>query len=414
MRSFKPALAITTLSALVLAACSATSPALGTTLNLAPAPTPASSSPTSAPVSADPALATFQSTLENIYQQVGPSVVNIQVVEQGAAPASGNTLPGLPFRFGGPASPAPQQALGSGFVWDTQGHIVTNYHVVDSSTRISVTFADGTTAEAKVVGKDPNSDLAVIQVDVASDQLHPVQLGDSTQVKVGQLAIAIGNPFGLSGTMTEGIVSGLSRSLPVESGGSRSGTGASYSIPEMIQTDAAMNPGNSGGVLVNDQGQVIGVTTAIQSTTNANSGVGLVIPAAIVQRVVPSLIQTGRYDHSWIGISGTSLTYDLALAMNLGPQQRGALVNSVSSNSPASKAGLRGSTRTASINGVDIPVGGDIITAVDGHPLSSFEDLQAYVFLNTQPGQTVTLSLLRDGRSQTTQLTLGVLPQSQG
>ncbi len=178
MRSSKSALAILTLSALVLAACSPTSPALGTTLNLAPVSVPASSSAVSAPVSVDPALANFQSTLENIYQQVGPSVVNIQVVEQGIAPAAGSSLPGLPFRFGAPASPAPQQALGSGFVWDSQGHIVTNYHVVDSSTRISVTFADGTTADAKVVGKDPNSDLAVIQVNVASDLLHPVQLGD--------------------------------------------------------------------------------------------------------------------------------------------------------------------------------------------------------------------------------------------
>jgi serine protease Do len=412
MKSLKPVFALTVLSALVLSGCSAASPAVGSALlSVAPASLPSVPSAGAAVVAADPSLARFQSTLETIYEQVAPSVVNIQVVEA-ASPASSNSLPGLPFRFGAPASRAPQQALGSGFVWDTQGHIVTNYHVVDSSTRISVTFADGTTAEAKVVGKDPNSDLAVIQVGVAASLLRPVQLADSTQVKIGQVAIAIGNPFGLSGTMTEGIVSGLSRSLPVEAGTSGSGNGPTYSIPEMIQTDAAMNPGNSGGVLVNDQGQVLGVTTAIQSPTDANSGVGLVIPAAIVQRVVPSLIKTGRYDHAWIGISGTSLTYDLALSMNLDSQQRGALVNAVSSNSPASRAGLRGSTRTASINGMDIPVGGDVITAVDGHAVASFEDLQAYVFLNTQPGQKVTLTLLRDGRSQTTELTLGALPQS--
>jgi 2-alkenal reductase len=227
--------------------------------------------PTQAPPAQVPAsgeLAALQGTLSQIYDKVNPSVVNIQV----AALAN----------FQGDQIPV-QQGLGSGFVWDTAGHIVTNNHVVDGAEEIQVTFADGRSVSGEVVGRDVNSDLAVLRVDLPADQLQPVQVADSTQVRVGQLAIAIGNPFGLEGTMTLGIISALGRSLPVESGFQG---GAFYRIPDVIQTDAPINPGNSGGVLVNDLGQVVGVTAAIESSTGSNAGIGFAIPSAIVQRVV--------------------------------------------------------------------------------------------------------------------------------
>jgi 2-alkenal reductase len=212
---------------------------------------------TSLPPSSSEAIEAFQGILENVYAQVNPSVVNVEVAVKAT---SANGLQNTPFGFGNSAPV--QQGLGSGFVWDSQGHIVTNNHVVDGADQIRVTFADGTTVDAKRVGTDPNSDLAVIQVNVPASDLHPVTLADSSQVKVGQLAIAIGNPYGLSGTMTSGIVSALSRTLPVGLDSANFGNGPTYSIPDIIQTDASINPGNSGGVLVDDQGQLISVTTA--------------------------------------------------------------------------------------------------------------------------------------------------------
>jgi 2-alkenal reductase len=349
----------------------------------------------------------FQSTLESVYAQVNPSVVNVEVTIN---TAEFSPLQGTPFGF---SEPMPsQQGLGSGFVWDAEGHIVTNNHVVDGANRIMVTFFDGTTREAKVVGTDPYSDLAVIQVDAPADLLHPVTLMDSDQVKVGQLAIAIGNPYGLSGTMTSGIVSALSRSLPVGLDNPNAPSNAHYSIPDIIQTDAALNPGNSGGVLVNDQGQVMGVTVAIQSTTGANTGIGFVIPANIIRKVVPELIKSGHVDHPWMGISGTTLTPDLAQAMGLPQDQQGVLVLEVTANSPAAQAGLRGGSRSATINGNNFLLGGDVITAIDGQTVKHFEDLASYLFNQTEVGQKVTLSILRDGKTRTLSLTLGVLPKA--
>jgi serine protease Do len=348
-------------------------------------------------------LAAFQGTLEQIYNQVNPSVVAIEVV-QGSSPSSQNQfdIPGAPF---GPS--VPQQAQGSGFVWDTQGHIVTNNHVVAGASQISVVFADGTIVPATIVGTDAQSDLAVIQVDVPAGDLHPVQMADSSQVRVGQLAIAIGNPFGEQGTMTSGIISGLGRSLPVSSGSSQ---GANYSIPDIIQTDAPINPGNSGGVLVNDQGQVVGVPSAIDSPVRANSGVGFAIPSNIVSRVVPSLISTGAYEHPYMGISGTSLTPDLARAMNLPADQRGALVVTVVTGGPAAQAGLQGSNNQVDINGFTAELGGDVIIAIDGQTVNTFGDLNAYLANNTRVGQTITLTILRNGQQQTLNLTLGSRP----
>jgi serine protease Do len=356
------------------------------------------------------AVAALEGTLEQIYTQVNPSVVNIQVsVTVDATSLAFPQIPGFP-QLPVPQGPQTQEALGSGFVWDTQGHIVTNNHVVEGADKISVTFYDGTIVPAEITGTDPDSDLAVIQVDVPADQLRPVQVADSTQVKVGELAIAIGNPFGLEGTMTMGIVSALGRTLPAESTAAQ---GQNYSIPDIIQTDAPINPGNSGGVLLDDTGRVIGVTAAIESSVQSSAGIGFVIPSQIVQKVVPALIETGHYDQPWIGISGTSLVPDLATAMGLAADQRGALVIDVTTDSPADKAGLRGSDRQVEIEGQQVSVGGDVIVAVDGQPVKKFDDLITYLARSTEVGQTIELTVLRGGQEETVSLTLEARPESQ-
>lgn len=344
----------------------------------------------------------LEAVFTNVYEQVKPSVVSIDVVE--SAPASNSTVPPNPHGFG---SQMPAQAQGSGFVWDTQGHIVTNHHVIDGASRITVTFADGTQAAAKVVGADPSSDLAVLQVDTPANQLRPVQMADSNQVKVGQFAIAIGNPYGEENTMTTGIISALGRSLPSNDGNI---TGPSYTIPDVIQTDAPINPGNSGGVLLNIQGQVVGVTAAIESGSGSSAGIGFAIPSAIVQKVVPALIKSGKYEHPYLGISGTTLNASLATAMQLDANQRGALVASVTPGGPADKAGLKGSTQPATIDGIQTRVGGDVITAIDGQSIKTFDDLVAYLARATQVNQKVTLTILRNGQTQTVQVTLAARP----
>lgn len=351
-------------------------------------------------------LTAYESTLESIYTAVSPQVVNIMVL----TPATGNTLQNFPGFNNNPQSQAPQysSALGSGFIWDTKGNIVTNNHVVDGATKIEVTFSDGTTVPATIVGQDPYSDLAVIKVDVSASKLVPVTMADSTQVKVGEIAIAIGNPYGFEGSMTVGTVSGLGRDLPTSQVDQASG--ASYSIPDVIQTDAAVNPGNSGGVLVNDLGQVIGVTSALESSSGSSSGIGFAIPAEIVSKVVPSLISSGKYEHPYLGISGTDMTPDIAQAMNLPADTRGALVEQVSAGGPAAIAALQASNTTVTINGVQGTVGGDIITAIDGQTINSMSDIIAYLAIHTQVGQTITLTIMRNGQTQTVQATLGTRP----
>jgi serine protease Do len=349
-------------------------------------------------------LEAYQGTLETIYTQVNPSVVNIHVVLGTGATGNSRGLPGQ-----NQANPPVGEALGSGFVWDTEGHIVTNNHVVDGATKIDVTFSDGTNVIAKKVGNDSSSDLAVIQVSAPANLLKPVALADSKQIKVGQIAIAIGNPFGLNGTMTVGIVSALGRSL---SAGSGSITGAGYSIPNIIQTDAPINPGNSGGVLVNDQGQVIGVTAAIQSSTDSNAGIGFVIPANTVRLEIPTLIKSGRFDHPFLGISGATLTADLANAMNLKAGTRGALVGDVVTGGPAAQAGLQGSNRQVDINGQPATVGGDVITAINGQAINSMDDLIAYLADFTTVGQKVSINILRNGQEKTVDATLQARPDN--
>lgn len=366
-----------------------------------------------APSGADDLLSAYQGTLENIYSSVVPSVVNIRVVQKVATNSTVTSLlPSFPF-FSLPQDNNQNQpkeqyqsALGSGFVWDTAGHIVTNNHVVSGADKIEVTFSDGAIVPAKLIGADPDSDLAVLQVDVNSSQLHPVALANSDNVKVGQMAIAIGNPFGLEGTMTTGIISAVGRSLPANE------TAQSYTIPDIIQTDAPINPGNSGGVLVDTEGKVLGVTSAIESPVRANAGIGFAIPAEIVESVVPVLIKDGSYSHAWLGISGSNLVPELATAMDLDASQRGALVNAVMDNSPAAQAGLQGSDKEVKIEGQTATVGGDVITAIDDQPVVAMNDLIAYL-AHTTVGQEVTLTILRNGKEKTVNLTLAARPSTE-
>lgn len=355
-------------------------------------------------------LAAYESTLINIYEQVNPSVVNIRVISQALPNAAQlpELFPGHPQTPDSPEfQPPTNQGLGSGFVWDTQGNIVTNNHVIAGADKIEVTFSDETVATAKLIGADPDSDLAVIRVDLPPEKLQPVVMGDSNMLRVGQLAIAIGNPFGLDGTMTVGIISALGRSLPASDGFTGEPV---YSIPNVIQTDAPINPGNSGGVLLNDVGEVIGVTAAIESPVRANAGIGFVIPGSIVNRVVPELIEDGSFAHPYLGISGISLFPDLATAMNLKKDQRGAMVAAVTPDGPADKAGLQGSDQQVSIDGLDIEAGGDVITAIDGQPIEDMDDLIAYLSDNSVVGQEVKLTVIRDGQDIEVTVTLEARP----
>ncbi len=323
----------------------------------------APTTPAVIPVQSDGAVLALEGTLAAIYEQVGPSVVHIQ-------------------HSGGE---------GSGFVWDTAGHIVSNNHVIAGAREVFVTFADGTITTAGIVGTDPDSDLAVLRVDMPPEQLRPVTLGDSTTLRVGELAIAIGNPFGQEGTMTLGIISALGRRIASDT--------SLYAIPDVIQTDAAINPGNSGGVLLNPEGQVIGVTSAIISPVRASSGIGFAIPSIIVQRVVTSLVQQGFYAHPYLGISGADLTPQLAEARGLPASQRGALLANVVPGSPADRAGLRGGERS-----------GDIVVAVDGQTVNDIDALIVYLARHGTAGQPVTLTVLRDGQPVDVQVVLGERP----
>ncbi len=323
-----------------------------------------------------------EALLISIYERVNPAVVSIRVVKG----------KGLLMEGGG-----------SGFVWDEKGRIVTNYHVVSDAEKVEVIFYNGDSAKAEVVGTDPHSDLAVIKVDELPEGVHPVELGDSSQVKVGQRAIAIGNPFGLAGTMTVGIISAVGRTL-------RSAA-TPFSIPEVIQTDAAINPGNSGGPLLDSAGRVIGINTAIESPVGVNAGIGFAVPINLAKRIVPVLIEKGSYDYPWLGIKGMSVTKALAKEFDL-PVDYGALVDEVVRNGPAYKAGIRGGTRKVQFMGQEITIGGDIIVGIDGHEIQRFDDLLTYLIYNTSVGQEVTLSVVRDGERIKVRVVLGKRPSS--
>jgi S1-C subfamily serine protease len=291
--------------------------------------------------------------------------------------------------------------LGSGFMYDTAGHIITNAHVVGQSKVVSVTLTNGDTYDANVVGTDPYNDLAVIQLtgNFTGENLVPLQLGNSSQLEVGQYVAAIGNPFGLEDTMTNGIISQLGRSLNDEETGE-------FSIPDVIQTSAAINPGNSGGPLLNMQGQVIGMNTAIKTDTGNFAGVGYAIPSNQIAKIVPVLIKSGTYQHPWLGIEGRNLDPDIALANGLAQNFKGVVIEKISANSSASKAGLE--VATDDQNG--IPHGGDIIVSVDGHPVRSIYDIIGYLDEYKSVGDTMTLGIDRAGKTMEVTVTLQARP----
>ena len=353
-----------------------------------PAPTPlleASNPPTTAQTDGNPPVAPdfidLQESLINLYEKVNPGVVAIQVLT----------------RDGG--------SLGSGFVIDKQGHIITNYHVVEGNTDFEVDFPSGFKTRGKIIGTDIDSDLAIIKVDAPPDILVPLPLGDSSEVKVGQTVIAIGNPFGLNGTMTTGIVSARGRTLDSmrEAPG-----GQFFTAGDIIQTDTAINPGNSGGPLLNLDGEVIGVNRAIrtfnftedQTQEPLNSGVGFAVAIDIVKRVAPVIIQSGSYDYPYLGVSSLpEITLMEQEALGL-PQASGAYITNVTTGSPADDAGLIGG-----LNGE-----GDLIIAIDDVQVNVFSDLLSYILNNKGPGDTVLLTILRNGKEMEVNLTLGKRP----
>ncbi len=333
--------------------------------------------------------------LMNIYDRVTPSVVNIDVTIN--TPHPGIT----------------DQASGSGFVYNDQGYIITNAHVVSDATSILVTFHDGTVAPATLVGFDAYADIAVVKVDnVDRARLVPVVFGDSDTLHVGARAIAIGNPFGLASSMTVGIISGLGRQLP--SAELVTNIVGGFNNPSIIQVDADINPGNSGGPLLDSHGQVIGVNTAIRTESGIFEGVGFAVPSRTVQRVVPELIESGKVNYSWLGIYTVPAENGLSVAgladdLDL-PVSAGVLVENVSANSPAAKADLHGGDRSVSVRGRDICAGGDIIVAVNQHYVNTMDDLVAYLVANTKPGDTITLLVVRGGDTFDVPLTLEQRP----
>ncbi|HXF62388.1 MAG TPA: trypsin-like peptidase domain-containing protein [Caldilineaceae bacterium] len=361
-------------------------------------------------ITAAPALQNTASLLEDqealadLYAQVVPSVVNIQVTGRGL----GLGIPG----FGIPEGEPPLElAQGSGFIYDDQGHIITNNHVVEDAEEVLVVFNNGFWADAEVVAADPQADLAVIKVTPPEGmEWRPLPLEEPNTLRVGHTVIAIGNPFGLDGTMTTGVVSALGRGIPVGDM-----TINRYTLPDVIQTDAAINPGNSGGPLIDLNGRVVGVNFAIRSTERVNSGVGFAIPVSIVHRVVPALIAEGRYAYAYLGLTGSSISASLAQALELPPNRLGVYVNEIIPGGPAEQAGLRGGEEVVTDeNGIEFNRGGDIIIAIDDQKVVRFEDLVSYLVTRAEPGQTVTLTVIRDEETIEVPVTLGERPATTG
>lgn len=291
-------------------------------------------------------------------------------------------------------------SLGSGFVYDKLGHIITNNHVIEGSYSITVTFLDGTSLAASVVGTDPYSDIAVLKVRPDVVTLKPLKLGNSSELMIGEQIVVVGSPFGLAGSVTTGIVSQKGRLLETTYG---------YSIPGVIQFDAAVNPGNSGGPLLNMKGEVVGITTAIESPISGFVGVGYAIPSTIIARVVPALIEKGSYVHSWIGITGTNMNEEIAGAMKVNVT-KGVLITDVAPGSPADRAGLRGGDRVVRIGGQTIKIGGDIIIAINGIPIKTIEEILTYLEEKTSPGDVVVFSVLRGTEILQIRVVLGERP----
>ena len=292
-------------------------------------------------------------------------------------------------------------SVGSGFVFDLFGNIITNAHVIDNADNITVTFLDGSQYNASIVGMDKFTDIAVINVEEKPDYLHPLEIGDSSALKVGEPVAAIGNPFGLSGSMTSGIVSQIGRLLPSHDTG--------FSIPNVIQTDAAINPGNSGGPLLNMNGKVMGINTAIQSGTGQSAGIGFAVPSNTISKVVPVLITEGKYSHPWIGISGQDINPDLAKIRNLN-HSKGFLIVTVIPDSPAEMAGLKGVSEIEKIDNKEYPKDGDIIISVDGKEVRKISDILIHLQEEKSVGDEMILGIIRNGEQMDIILTLVVRP----
>ncbi|HAJ05366.1 MAG TPA: trypsin [Chloroflexi bacterium] len=328
--------------------------------------------------------------LNNIFSSVAPSVVHINITKEMDVPSNQNIPDSFGFNFGIPDEPEQyfERGEGSGFVYDKEGHIVTNYHVVENAEVLEVSFIDGLTVKAKYIGGDPDSDLAVIKVLSDPSILYPVQLGNSDNTFIGQRAITIGNPFGQTWSLTAGVVSAVGRTM-------RSGNSA-FSIPEMIQTDAAINPGNSGGPLLNSNGEVLGVNTMILSQSRSSSGVGFAVPVNIVKMVVPNIIANGTYIYPWLGVTLSNISLDIIDAMNLDLKQRGALIINVFDDSPAANSGLRDSQKNIEVSGGTITIGGDIVVSINETEVQTSDDVISYLVKYTQPKDTIVLKVLRD------------------
>jgi S1-C subfamily serine protease len=351
------------------------------------------------PVQASPSAAAFASTkalsVNQIYRRAAPGVVQVTATQVVTTPSIDPF-----FGFSIPQRQR-QQALGSGFVIDKAGHIVTNYHVIEGARSVDVSFSDNESRRARIVGADPSTDIAVLQVKAQARALTPVQLGNSDDVHVGDAVVAIGNPFGLERTVTAGIVSALQRVIQAPN---------AYSIDHVIQTDAPINKGNSGGPLLDAQGKVIGVNSQIQSETGGNVGIGFAVPINTVKTVAAQLIKTGRAEHAFLGIRVQAVTADIATLFRL-PASHGLLVASVEPGSAAAKAGLRAGKQQVTVSGETYPLGGDLMVGVDGVPLMTLDQLRD-VISGKQPGDTVDLEIYRGTKRMTLNVKLGRQPST--
>jgi len=362
---------------------------------------PGAASPAPAPAYQPPAAPTLdiqqlgllelEERFATLYNEVSPSVVAINVVSRSSA-ARAQQRDG--FDYGS----------GSGFIIDTEGHIVTNFHVVENALPdgIEVNFFDGTMARAELIATDADSDLAVIRVNLPPERLRPVPVGDSDKLVIGQMVIAIGSPFGQRWTMTTGVISALDRTIRGLS---------NFSIGSVIQTDAAINPGNSGGPLLNLRGEVIGVNSQIISQTRSNTGIGFAVPSNLVKRVVEELLSKGQVDYSYLGIGGDDVTLTIIEELGLPDNLRGVVVQNVIAGEPAAQAGLRNPGSLKLVRGIQVPTSADIITAIDGEPISGMSALISYLARNTRPGDTVVLTVWRNGQELTLPVRLTARPK---
>ena len=333
--------------------------------------------------SSQPVASTSESlSVSEIYEQAYEGVVEITSLSSESSPLGGEQQ---------------AQGQGSGFVFDSEGHIVTNDHVVQGAEEVSVRFWDGSTYDATVVGTDPSTDLAVLKVDAPDSILTPLELGDSTQLSVGEGVVALGSPFGLEGTATSGIVSALNREMTSQN---------NFTISNSIQTDAAINHGNSGGPLLNSAAQVVGVNTQIKSESGGSDGIGFAIPSSTVASIVPEIVSSGSVEHAYLGVGVAPLPESAAAKLGL---PAGVMVTEVRQGTPAAEAGLRAATGSAMADGQSYPTGGDVITAVDDTVIADGADLQSAIDAR-RPGDTVSITFTREGTSTTVEVSLGTRP----